>query len=338
MNDATGRITEHKVHEARQTHEIVQLQGLPVLVLSQMMPSTLVKIGLDTRTQQITETCAFPIHEPDSMLHGLATSTRYPGHIWATLQGANLLLLIDPGIDLAAAPMIVRTIPVPAGGRGPHYVGEYGDLLCVSLKDSNQVLNISHIDESDYTLYDALPQPVFVAVHPESGEIYASQDKSSSILRINREAGTATQIGIPPERGDTPVGLIPGPLGVWFVLLGSPPSGAGTFGRIGADGEIDWYKLTSHEGEKIGLLHLAFDPPRSEARGVWLLSSSIGSPDVLDALIRVTFDDEYTNLESQSVSILPTQTCMAHRVLPLHTSSGVVVTEMTTSTVAQLTY
>ena len=332
----TRTITEHKLHEARQTHEIVQVPGLPVLALSQMSPSTLVKIGLDQRTEQIIDACAFPIHEPDSMLHGLAQSTRYPGHIWATLQGANLLLLIDPAADLTAAPTIVRTISIPDGGKGPHYVGEYGDYLCVSLKDGNQVLVISHIDEGDFTLHDALPQPIFVAVHPESGEIYVSQDRSSSILRIDREAGTATQFSVPPERGATPVGLVPGPGGLWFVLLGSPRSGAGTFGRIGAGGGITWFALTPHEGEKIGLLHLAFDPASSGQRGAWLVSSSIGSPDVLNALVRVTFDEGYTTLESESVCILPTPACMAHRVLPLRTS--VVVTEMMTSTVAQLSY
>src|SRR5687767_11809970 len=102
---------------------MVQVPGLPMLLVSQMMPSTLVKIALDGATEEIGETRAFPIDEPDSMLHGLSLSERYPGHVWATLQGANKLLLLDPGMAIDAAPTIVRTISIPDPGRGPHYVG-----------------------------------------------------------------------------------------------------------------------------------------------------------------------------------------------------------------------
>ena len=54
------------------------------------------------------------------------------------------------------------------------------------------------------------------------------------------------------------------------------------------------------------------------------------------ALLGVTFDPTYTDQESERVSALPTQHCMAHRVLPL--TRSVVATEMMTSTVAQLRY
>ena len=327
---------EHKVHTADQTHEIVQVPGLPLLLLSQMSPSTLVKIALDERTEEITDTRPYAIDKPDSMLHGLAASSRYPGHVWATLQGANKLLLLDPGTDVDEAPKIVRTIPIPAGGKGPHYVGEYGDVLCVSLKDGNQVLVINHTDEADFELYDAAPQPIFVAAHPDSGDLYASQDKSSEILRIDRATGATSQIPVPAERGATPVGLVPGPGGVWFVLLGPSPGGAASFGCIDAGGEITWFAVTPPDGQTLGLLHLAIDLPESGQTGAWLLSSSIVAHDALNALIRVTFDAAFGQMESQQITALPTQGCMAHRVLPL--SQSVVATEMMTSTVAQLRY
>jgi len=330
------RVEELEVHVAEQTHEIVKVPQLPMLLVSQMSPSTLVKIALDEATEELRETRSFAIDEPGSMLHGLAVSERYPGHIWATLQAANVLLLLEPGATVDTPPSIVRTISIPAPGKGPHYIGEYGDVLCASLKDSNHVLVINHVDERKFELYDALAQPIFVALHPATGELYASQDKSSRILRVNRETGATSQIAIPAERGATPVGLVPALGDVWFVLLGPRPDGGASFGRIAGDADITWFTLPPREGPALGLLHLAFDPPGGDEHGAWLLSSSIGSPDALDALIRVTFDPTYTDQESERVSALPTQHCMAHRVLPL--TRSVVATEMMTSTVAQLRY
>ena len=305
-----------------------------MLLVSQNTPSTLVKIALDEASEEIGQSNAFAIDEPDSMLHGLAVSERYPGHIWATLQGANKLLLLDPGEAVDTPPTIVRTISVPDPGRGPHYIGEYGDVLCVSLKDSSHVLVVDHTNEQDYELYEASPQPIFVAVHPRTGELYVSQDKSSQILRINRETGATSQIPMPAEHGATPVGLVPALGDVWFVLLGPRPAGGSSFGRITGEEEITWFALPPPEGAALGLLHLAFDPPGGEDPGAWLLSSSIVSKEAVDALIRVTFDPLYTHHESEHVSALPTQPCMAHRVLPLNQT--VVATEMMTSTLAQL--
>ena len=179
-----------------------------------------------------------------------------------------------------------------------------------------------------------MPQPIFVALHPRSGELYASQDKSSQILRINRETGATSQITVPAEHGATPVGLVPGLGDVWFVLLGPRPDGGSSFGRITVDAEITWFALPPPEGPALGLLHIAFDPPGSEEPGAWLLSSSIGSDDALNALIHVTLDPQYTHHDNEHLTALPTQHCMAHRVLPLNQT--VVATEMMTATVAQL--
>ncbi|MGH3963926.1 MAG: hypothetical protein ACRDRY_11825 [Pseudonocardiaceae bacterium] len=62
--------------------------------------------------------------------------------------------------------------------------------------------------------------------------------------------------------------------------------------------------------------------------------SSIISANVPDVIIRVTFDDGYTRILGEEVAALPTQHCKAHRLLPLNTS--VLVTELTSATVAQL--
>lgn len=275
----------------------------PLVLVSQMSNSNLVKLRLDPSTEEVTGVRAFQLGPKDAMLHGLTVSTRYPGKIWATHEAGNKLLLVDPGADrFATPPKIVRTIDIPGGGQGPHYVGEYGDLLWVSLKGSDQVLAINHTDPQRYRLYEAGPHPIFVARHPDTGK--------------------------------TPVGLAAGPAGLWVVLLGTTEQGTGTFGRINGNGEITWFTLTSPAGRKAGLLHIAFDPPGQERRNAWLLGSSIISPNALDLIIRVTFDDTYTQLKSEEVAALPTQLCKAHRLLPL--SKSVLVTELTSATVAQL--
>ncbi|MEU4768804.1 hypothetical protein AB0H12_36710 [Actinosynnema sp. NPDC023794] len=57
--------------------------------------------------------------------------------------------------------------------------------------------------------------------------------------------------------------------------------------------------------------------------------------DVLDVVVRVTFDPGYTEVVGEEVTVLPTQHCKAHRLLPL--SRSLLVTELTSSTLAQLT-
>jgi streptogramin lyase len=329
-------ITEYELPPAEQTHEIIKMPGRPLVLVSQMSNSTLVKLWLEQGTEQVTGVRAFPLGPPSAMLHGLAVSSRYPEKIWATHEAGNRLLLVDPGTDrLETPPKIVRTIDIPGGGKGPHYVGEYGDLLWVSLKSSNQVLAINHENPLRYWLYQAKPQPIFVARHPDTGEFYVSQDQSNEILRINADTKTTSRIEIPTARGTTPVGLVAGPAGLWVALLGTKEQGTGTFGRINNNGEITWFTLSSPEGRHAGLLHVAFDPPGAGQRpSAWLLASSIISPNSLDAIIRVTFDDTYTQLRSEEIAALPTQLCKAHRLLPL--SNSVLATELTSATVAQL--
>ncbi|MGH3846455.1 MAG: hypothetical protein ACRDS0_34330 [Pseudonocardiaceae bacterium] len=329
-------LTEYALPPAAQTHELVKLPDAPVVLVSQQSESQLVKLWLDPTTEQVIGVQAFPLGPADAMLHGLALSTRHPGLIWATHEAGNRLLLVDPGAArLDTPPRIVREINVPGDGRGPHYVGEYGDLLWVSLKGSDQVLTINHTDPRQYWLYDAKPHPIFVARHPQTGEFYASQDQASLILRIDPNTRTSTQLPIPAEHGATPVALVAGPGGAWVTLLGTSEQGTGTFGRIDGHGALTWFHLSATQVSQAGLLHIAFDPPTvRQAPSAWLLGSSITSSNVLDVIIRVTFDAGYTQILGEEVAVLPTQQCKAHRLLPLH--SSLLVTELTSATVAQL--
>ncbi|MCC8250412.1 hypothetical protein [Saccharothrix luteola] len=323
-------VVEYGLPHAEQTHELVRVPGLPLVLVSQMSNSHLVKVRLDPAGEQVQAVRAHPLGEAHSMLHGLAVSQRHPGLVWATHEGDNRLLLVDPnGPDVDAPPRVLRTIDVPGGGQGPHYVGEYGDQLWVSLKTSNHVLSIDHADPSRFRLYEARPNPIFVARHPESGEFYASQDDASQVLRINPRTRDTAQLDVP----DRPVGLVAGPVGLWVALLGTSDHGIGTFGRIDADGSTTWFRLRSSEVTDAGLLHIAFDPAGGPS--AWLLGSSIVSDDVLDVVVRVTFDPDYTEVVGEEVTVLPTQHCKAHRLLPL--SRSLLVTELTSSTLAQLT-
>ncbi|MEW6470644.1 MAG: hypothetical protein AB1679_00025 [Actinomycetota bacterium] len=313
---ARRTVIEYELPPAEQTHEVIRVPGSAVVLVSQMSSSTLVKLQLD-QNERVTGVKGFPLGPPEALLHGLAVSDRYPGMIWATHEGQDRLLLVDPGGSrLDTPPKIIRTIDVPAGGKGPHYVGEYGDFLWVTLKGSDQVLAISHRRPQDHRFYEAASHPIFIARHPDTGEFFASLDESSEILRIDADAGTTSRIRIPPERGATPVGLVAGPAGVWVVLLGTKDRGTGTFGRIDRNGEITWFRLTSPLGRDAGLLHLAFAPQvAGQPPTAWLLSSSIISSNTFDAIIRVTFDDAYTRLTSEELVALPTQLCKAHRLL-----------------------
>lgn len=326
-------VVEYGLPLAEQTHELVKVPGLPLVVVSQMSNSHLVKVRLEPTGEQVVAARAHPLGGADDMLHGLAVSQRHPGLVWATHQAGNRLLLVDPnGPDVDAPPRVVKTIDIPGGGAGPHYVGEYGDQLWVSLKVSNHVLAIDHTDPSRFQLYPAQPNPIFVARHPESGEFYASQDDSSRILRIQPGTHHATQLDVPQDAGRTPVGLVAGPTGLWVALLGTTEHGTGTFGRIDAEGRTTWFALRSSEVADAGLLHIAFDP--SGRPSAWLLGSTIICDDVLDVVVRVTFDPSYTHVVGEEVTVLPTQHCKAHRLLPL--TRSLMVTELTSSTLAQL--
>ncbi|MDT0449679.1 hypothetical protein [Streptomyces hesseae] len=327
-------VVEYGLPPAEETHEIVKVPDKPMALVSQMSDSHLVKLALDPRTERVTGVKAFALGPKDAMLHGLAVSERHPGRIWATHEGGNRLLLVDPRADeLDAAPRVEREIGIPGGGRGPHYVNEYGDTLWVTLKGSDQVLALDHTRPERFRLFEAKAHPIFAARHPGSGDFYVSQDSASTVLRIDPGSGRTSQMPIPAERGSTPVGLIGGAGGVWVVLLGTDKAGTGTFGRIDEDGRITWHRLRAPQGRSASLLHLAFGRGREPM--LWLLASSIVSDDARDLIIRVRFDSSWTRIVEEEYAALPTQMCKAHRLLPL--ANSVLATELTTATVAQLT-
>jgi virginiamycin B lyase len=328
-------VSEYPLPAAGQTHEVAAV-GAGALVVSQQTDSSLVKVILDEATGAPRSATRFTVISPDAGFHGLCASQRHPGCVWGTVQFDNALLLIDPvAADPDAEPRILARIPIPAPARGPHVVVEYGNQLWTTCKDSSHVVRIDSDNPADYTVHQALRKPIFVARHPTSGEMYASQDQSSSILRI-RADGSGEQIPVPAAEGSTPVGLVAGPDGnVWFVLLGGKSGGNGGFGRIGADGGITWFALTTRAGTNAGLLHLAFDETPDPARPrVWLLGSSISAMGVLNAVFRVTFTPGWGAIDTQETFTLPTQFCMAHRVLARE--NGIFVTEMMTSILAHV--
>lgn len=311
---ATGHIIENALPTAAQTHEVVKVPNSNIVLVSQLSNSVLVKARVDD-VGQILAVSAFQIGSASSQLHGLTLSKRFPGKVWLTLQADNLLLLIDPRpLLLNLAPVVHKEIKVPEG-KGPHYIGEYGDDLWVSLQDSSAVLRISHVNTTNYDHYPALPRPIFVAQHPLNKNFYSSQDNSAKIIKIDTATKKTSQIEIPASVGATPVGLISGPKGVWFTLLGSSTEGTGTIGFIGANDVVVPFKLKSQLGQNASLLHLTFDMNADSNKTLWLLSSSIINSKALDMIIKVTFDAEWTSIVSEEVTVMPTQQNKAHRII-----------------------
>ncbi|CAO3627444.1 unnamed protein product [Cunninghamella blakesleeana] len=323
-------IVESDLPKAEQTHEIVAVPKSNVVLISQMSNSVLVKAKVDHRGV-IRDLYHFQMGTNTSGLHGLANSKQYPGKIWITLQEENKLLLIDPKpYSLSAKPTILKTILVPGKtAKGPHYIGEYGDDLWVSLKDSFDVLRINHRDTSNYNVFHGFPHPIFIAEHPINKLFYASEDDSSHIVKIDPKTDKTKQFAIPKEIGATPVGLISGPKGIWFTLLGSRTNGTGTIGYIDEHDKFTFMKLKSPLASTASFLHLAFDVNHLENHTLWLLASSINYPNALNMLIKVTFDDQWKTILTEDITVIPTQYSAVHRILP--TKTNIFVTELSTS-------
>jgi streptogramin lyase len=325
-------VSEYPLPAASMTHELAQVSGQNLLVISQMDNSTLLKVAVDPATGKPEAVAAFQIGSMMGGLHGLVASRAYPGQIWCTFQFDNKLVRVDPGNGLETAPSIKQEIPIPAPGRGPHGIIEEGPNLWTTLKDSAHVLRVNHTNPADYTLCPAERKPIFVARHPTSGKFYASQDQSSQILCMDEQGKRVSSTAIPAAEGTTPVGLIAGPDGsIWFTLLNAP----GTFGRICPKGEFNWFHLTTPLGKTAGLLHLNFDPnPPGSVPRLFLLSSSIVNANVLNAVFAVTLSDDYTHIDTQQTFVMPTQGSKVHRVLPAF--GGLYVSELTVSLLAHI--
>ncbi|MEM8962680.1 MAG: hypothetical protein AAGD38_14435 [Acidobacteriota bacterium] len=328
-------IVEYPLPGAVQTHELVSVNG-SLIVVSQQSDSKLVKMARDPQTGLINAAASFTIGSEKDGLHGLRASEVFPGMVWATLQFTSKLLLINPNSgSVNAAPEIVRTIDVPFPGRGPHVVIEEGEYLWVTLKDSAHVLHINFNNPSEYTLYKAARKPIFVARHPTNNRVYVSQDQSSKILEIDTALGFQREIDVPEEEGATPVGLIAGPDGnVWFTLAGPQGGAQGTFVKIDADGEFNYFHLTTDQGSTAGLLHLAFEVNQTNLPRLHLVASTIADSASFDGVITVTLDADYSAIDTQTTYTFPTQLSKLHRVLVL--GDQLFVTELSTSAVAQI--
>jgi virginiamycin B lyase len=341
------RLTEYLLPATRETHEFARVPNSNFVLLSQMSDSQLIKIELDPATEEPIAWQSFPMGKnSQSALHGVWPSTLYPGKVWLTLQGDNKLLLVDPGQNLSTVPSIIRTIDIPAPGNGPHCVFEIGNRVWAGLKVASPqtghyyVFSADILNTTDQTLYQCLNSPVFIKEEPTTGLIYATQDTDSSIMRINVTSGETAQLPIPPNIGSTPVGMITayGPMnGVWFSLAGNATGGAGSFGHIGSNGELQFFQLKNPQlGANAGLLHLADASSVAGGPALWLLSTSLLSTNSPDALVRVTLDDSVTSIAGEEYISMLTQNAMVHRVVPM--DATVLVSELNTFTLAQLTY
>jgi virginiamycin B lyase len=348
LSSHVGRValkiaTEYPLPADAQTHEIVApFDGL--LLISQQPGSALVKMQVDPSTGRPIAAVKHTIDNAFAGLHGLHVSQRHKGFVWATLQFVSELVLIDPrGADPDEPPQVVQRVPLPSPAKGPHVVIEDRDDLWTSCKDSHHVVRINPDRPADHSIFPCDPRPIFVAVHPQSRDVYATLDQSSEIFRVIRsgpadQQGKTETITVPPEMGSTPVGMIPGPDGnVWFVLLGRANGGQGRFGRITADAQIQWFQINSGAAMGASLIHLGFGPdaqsPGAPER-IFLLGSSMSSMMALNAMFDVGLSGGYDKIETQQTIAFPSQNSMSHRVLP--TRHGLYATELGACAVVHL--
>lgn len=340
-------VIEYSLPAAAQTHEILAISD-DLLLISQQTDGSLVKVALNNDGQP-TSTRKWTATNERSGLHGLAhgLALHLPVKgkfvvrtVWATVQFDNAILRIDPGADdINSPPQVIETIPIPSPAFGPHSVVENNGNLWISCKDSSHIVRINIKHPDDHQVWAVSRRPIFVAVHPTSGDVFASLDLSSKIWHYKNDGRNSEEIAIPPEKGSTPVGLIAGADGnAWVVLLGNKTTGTGTFGRINENASIDWFTMFSDIGSTAPLLHLAFDD--QDPTRFWLLGSSVGCPSCVDAVFTVKIDNISTGgtanprIAIQNTITLPTQRSQAHRVIS-HRGS-LYITELTTSTLAHV--
>jgi len=109
---------------------------------------------------------------------------------------------------------------------------EQGAEIWVTCKESHHLVRVSADARREVTVYPSAARPIFVALHPKSGHVYASLDEASAIFCLSPN-GEASKLQLPEALGKTPVGLIAGPDGnVWFVALGMRVGAAGASGGL----------------------------------------------------------------------------------------------------------
>ena len=334
-------VIEYSLPAAAQTHEVLAVSD-NLLLISQQTDGSLVKVAL--KDGQPTSIRKWTVTNERSGLHGLALQLPMGGDcsvrtVWATVQFDNAILRINPGgEDVDSPPQVIETIPIPSPAFGPHSVVQKDANLWISCKDSSHIVRININNPNNYQVWAVSRRPIFVAVHPTSGDVFASLDLSSKIWHYRNNGGNGEEIAIPPEKGSTPVGLIAGAdRNAWVVLLGNETTGTGTFGRINKNASIDWFTMFSDIGSTAPLLHLAFD---QDPTRFWLLGSSIVCPSGVNAVFTVKIDNIATGgtasprIAIQNTITLPTQRSQAHRVI-FHRGS-LYVTELATSILAHV--
>ncbi|KIW01271.1 uncharacterized protein PV09_07309 [Verruconis gallopava] len=330
-------VVEYALPAAAQTHEILAVND-NLLLVSQQTDGSLVKIRLDSIGRPVGAR-KWMVTNQWSGLHGLALHSGSGGDpsIWATAQFDNVILQIDPqGNDINSRPQVVKTIPIPPPAFGPHGVLENDGNLWVACKDSSHVVRISIDNPDDHQVWAVSGRPIFTAVHPQSGDVFASLDLSSRIWHYKNDGGNGEEIAIPAEKGATPVGLVVGPdKNAWVVLLGNKTAGTGTFGRINSDVSIDWFAMTSATGSTAPLIHLAFD---GDPTRFWLLGSSTTCSSCVNAVFTVSVHSgseggtAKPGVAVQNTIVLPTQMSWTHRMISHR--GNLYITELTTSTLA----
>ncbi|KAF9307060.1 hypothetical protein BGZ74_000064 [Mortierella antarctica] len=321
FSSTAHHVIENILPHAVETHEVIHVPDSDnMLFISQKSNSVLLKVRVDSRGL-VHDLAAFNIGHSTDGLHGLVASTYYPGLVWVTLQSGNKLLLLDPAKDsIHTPPKIIKEINVPQPGQGPHRIQEYGQELWSTLMDNSYILRINHVKPSDYSLYRTLPEPIFGVIHPLNNKYYTSERLVSAFMAIDPVSGATHQVPVPAEQGMQPLGIMEGPGGLWFTLLGNETFATGTFGVILQDETIKYFRLQSPLGKDAALLYIAFDLEHTTNRVLWLLSSSIINDRALNMMIRVTMGEQWEHIVAEEVTVFPTQLSKAHRILQTPTN------------------
>jgi virginiamycin B lyase len=335
-------VVEYPLPASGQTHEILAVSE-NLLLITQQTDGSFVKVALDNNGQP-TGSRKYTATNPWSGLHGLALQSGSGGNVsattvWATVQFDNAILQINPnGDNIDAQPRVINTIPIPSPAFGPHGVLEHNGNLWIACKDSSHVVRINANNPDDHQVWAVSGRPIFVAIHPTSGDVFAGLDTSSKIWHYKNNGGAGEEMAIPPEKGTTPVGTVSGPDGnVWVALLGNSTTGTGTFGRINKDASIDWFTLSTPLGSTAPLIHMAFGQDPSQ---FWLLGSSTVCATCINAVFTVKIEDSSSGgtakprIAVQNTIMLPTQRSWTHRIA-FHKGS-LYITELTTSTLAHV--
>lgn len=331
-------VVEYPLPAAAETHEIVAVSD-NLLLISQQTDGSLVKVSLDSNGKP-TGSRKYTLTNQWSGLHGLTIGGNSSSPIiWATVQFDNAILQIDPnGDDINSPPKVTKTIPIPSPASGPHGLLYNNGTLWAACKDSSHVVKINIDNPDDHQVWAVSRRPIFVAVHPTSGDIYSGLDLSSKIWHYKNDGSAGEEIAVPADKGSIPVGTLAGPDGnVWVGLLGNSTTGTGTFGRINADASIDWFTMSSSAGSTAGIIHIAFAQEPSQ---FWLLGSSTVCASCINAVFTVKIaDDSATGtaaprIDVQNSIVLPTQYSWTHRII-FH-NGGLYITELTTSTLAHI--